>query len=125
MEISSALSISCYLMLGVSRCNFGYSKSDTGAGRIGLITVACAKAQLRMAAAPFDSKSMPFLQEYDSIEITDSMGYWGFKFRRDLRALNRRAREWRMIRARSGVNGPSRDGAHHSHPPLQSVLYVL
>src|ERR1700689_526518 len=37
------------------------------------------------------------LHEYDSMEVTGSMSTRGFKFRRDLRALNRRAREWRMI----------------------------
>src|SRR5271154_685501 len=43
------------------------------------------------------------------------MGYWGFKFRRDRRALNRRAREWRMI---------FRGVASTDHPIMAHVIPI-
>jgi MoaA/NifB/PqqE/SkfB family radical SAM enzyme len=43
------------------------------------------------------------------------MGYWGFKFRRDRRALNRRAREWRMI-----VRGV----ASTDHPVMAHIIPI-
>jgi len=43
------------------------------------------------------------------------MGNWGFKFRRDLRALNRRAREWRMI---------ARGVASTDHPVMAHVIPI-
>jgi hypothetical protein len=38
----------------------------------GLSTLACAKAPLKFHHAPFDPKSMPFMHEYDSMELTGS-----------------------------------------------------
>src|ERR1700677_1076497 len=55
------------------------------------------------------------LHEYDSMGITTSMSYWGFKFRRDLRALNRRAREWRMI---------LRGVASTDHPVMAHIIPI-
>jgi MoaA/NifB/PqqE/SkfB family radical SAM enzyme len=55
------------------------------------------KAPLGFPQHPFDSSPVPLVDEYDSIENNSFMAARGFKFRRDLRALNRRAREWRMI----------------------------
>jgi MoaA/NifB/PqqE/SkfB family radical SAM enzyme len=43
------------------------------------------------------------------------MGNWGFKFRRDLRALNRRAREWRMI---------LRGVASTDHPVMAHIIPI-
>src|SRR5579859_344989 len=43
------------------------------------------------------------------------MGNWGFKFRRDLRALNRRAREWRMI---------ARGVASTDHPVMAHIIPI-
>ena len=43
------------------------------------------------------------------------MGYWGFKFRRDRRALNRRAREWRMI---------LRGVASTDHPVMAHIIPI-
>jgi MoaA/NifB/PqqE/SkfB family radical SAM enzyme len=58
----------------------------------------CAKAPLRFAGAPFDTNLVRLPHEYDSIELNYKlMATTGFKIRRDMRALNRRAREWRMI----------------------------
>src|SRR5580698_10557590 len=68
-----------------------------------------------MDAAPFASKSMPFLHGYDSMRITVSMSYWGFKFRRDRRALTRRVREWRMI---------LRGVASTDHPVMAHIIPI-
>ena len=43
------------------------------------------------------------------------MAYWGFKFRRDSRALNRRAREWRMI---------LRGVASTDHPVMAHIIPI-
>src|ERR1700721_2421082 len=43
------------------------------------------------------------------------MSYWGFKFRRDRRALNRRAREWRMI---------LRGVASTDHPVMAHIIPI-
>src|SRR5258708_17875129 len=52
----------------------------------------------RFPRAWFDSKLVRLPHEYDSIELNHKlMTTTGFKIRRDIRALNRRAREWRMI----------------------------
>src|ERR1700684_2361575 len=43
------------------------------------------------------------------------MSYWGFKFRRDRRALNRRVREWRMI---------LRGVASTDHPVMAHIIPI-
>src|ERR1700749_5060268 len=58
---------------------------------------------------------MPLLLGYDSMGITASMRYWGFKFRRDRRALNRRMREWRMI---------LRGVASTDHPVMAHIIPI-
>src|ERR1700691_1017202 len=58
---------------------------------------------------------MPFLHEYDSMELTRSMLYSGFKFRRDHRALNRRVREWGMI---------LRGVASTDHPVMAHIIPI-
>src|ERR1700722_19416378 len=77
-RFSSALSISCYLMLGVRRGKFGYRKEDRSQNSESRSQNSearmpgarpCGKTQLRRDAAPFDSKSMLFLQQYDSMGI--------------------------------------------------------
>jgi MoaA/NifB/PqqE/SkfB family radical SAM enzyme len=82
---------------------------------IGNAAVACTRTPLTLGGVPFDLKTATMLHGYDSIGISRTMGNWGFKFRRDLRALNRRSREWRMIL--SGV-------ASTDHPVMAHIIPI-
>ena len=48
-----------------------------------------------------------------------------FRLRRDGKARLRRVREWRMVCGRAAFHQPSGAGAHHSDPPVQSLLRIL
>jgi MoaA/NifB/PqqE/SkfB family radical SAM enzyme len=71
---------------------------------------------LGFVQAPFDFKLVRLPDEYDSIELNHKgMATTGFKIRRDIRALNRRLREWRMIA--KGV-------ASTDHPVMAHIIPI-
>jgi hypothetical protein len=116
-------------MLGVWRSNFGYKKrSQKPEARIQNSewpgARPCAKTQLRRDAAPFDSKSMPFLQQYDSMGISFH-GLLGIQISQGPSGAESPGAGTEYDCARSGVDRPPRDGSHHPHPPVQFIVHLL
>jgi hypothetical protein len=90
----------------------------------GFMQLASAKTQLSRDAAPFDSKSMLFLQQYDSMGISFH-GLLGIQISQGPSGAESPDAGNQHDRARSGFDRPSGDGAHHPHPALQFVVHVL